>query len=157
MAITVRLAERDELERVNELRKMVNDLHVAGKPDVFRTGFCEELKQYLYHHYEAESTDVLVAVMDGEICGFAVVTHVAKPGNPMKNALKYCEVEEFGVDESARRKGVATALIEYIKEDASKRGYHKLELNMWEFNTGALAFYEAVGFKTYRRYMEMEL
>ena len=27
--------------------------------------------------------------------------------------------------------------------------------NMWEFNQDALAFYEAAGFKTFRRYMEM--
>ena len=30
-----------------------------------------------------------------------------------------------------------------------------IELNMWEFNKDALAFYEAVGFSTFRRYMEM--
>ena len=31
----------------------------------------------------------------------------------------------------------------------------RIELNMWEFNAPALAFYEAAGFETYRRYMEM--
>jgi hypothetical protein len=25
---------------------------------------------------------------------------------------------------------------------------------MWEFNDGAMAFYESVGFNTFRRYME---
>lgn len=33
----------------------------------------------------------------------------------------------------------------------------RLELNMWEFNAGALAFYEACGFSTYRRYLEAVL
>lgn len=28
------------------------------------------------------------------------------------------------------------------------------ELDMWEFNDGALAFYESAGLKTYRRYRE---
>jgi len=36
-------------------------------------------------------------------------------------------------------------------------GFDRIELNMWEFNEGALRFYESVGFKTYRRYMEFEL
>ena len=27
---------------------------------------------------------------------------------------------------------------------------------MWEFNEGALKFYESIGFTTYRRYMEYE-
>lgn len=28
---------------------------------------------------------------------------------------------------------------------------------MWEFNEEALKFYEAIGFTTYRRYMEMDI
>ena len=30
------------------------------------------------------------------------------------------------------------------------------ELNMWEFNADALAFCESLGFKPYRRYMELK-
>ena len=37
-----------ELERVNELRQQVNALHVAGKPDVFKPGFPEELHNYIF-------------------------------------------------------------------------------------------------------------
>ena len=40
MEITVRYADRAELPRVNELRKMVNELHANGRPDIFRPGFC---------------------------------------------------------------------------------------------------------------------
>ena len=43
------------------------------------------------------------------------------------------------------------------KEYAKEKGFHRIELNMWEFNKGALAFYESVGFETYRRYMEIML
>ncbi|MBQ8030721.1 MAG: hypothetical protein IJ260_04225 [Butyrivibrio sp.] len=38
---------------------------------------------------------------------------------------------------------------------AKEKGFSRIELNMWEFNQNALAFYEAAGFKTFRRYMEM--
>ena len=34
-ALKIRFARKEELEQVNKLRKQVNDLHVAGKPDVF--------------------------------------------------------------------------------------------------------------------------
>lgn len=39
----VRFAEEHELDRVNELRKQVNDLHVAGKPEIFKPGFPRSL------------------------------------------------------------------------------------------------------------------
>jgi hypothetical protein len=35
----IRFAEAGDLKRVNELRKQVNDLHVNGRPDVFKPGF----------------------------------------------------------------------------------------------------------------------
>ena len=61
------------------------------------------------------------------------------------------------MDENYRRQGVATDMIMFIKEYARQKGVKRLELNMWEFNEGALKFYEMTGFHTYRRYMEMEV
>ena len=69
----------------------------------------------------------------------------------------FLDIDEFGVDESCRRKGVASAMIRFIREYAREKGFRRLELNMWEFNRGALAFYEAAGFTTYRRYMEIKI
>ena len=69
----------------------------------------------------------------------------------------FLDIDEFGVDEAYRRQGAATAMIDYIKEYAKDKGFHRIELNMWEFNEDALTFYEAAGFSTYRRYMEMFL
>ena len=151
----VRPARREELERVNELRQQVNDLHVAGRPAHFRPGFNEDLQRHVYEAFDGEGSDVLVALLDGEIAGFATVQYVHRPEGPYTLPLDYCHVEEFGVDAAHRRKGVATALVEYIKEDARARGFGRIDLDMWTFNESALAFYEAMGFETYRRYMEM--
>lgn len=152
----VRFAKEEELERINEIRKMVNDVHVDGRPDIFKGGFEENLRDYIYEIWKAENKDIIVAERDGVICGFACIQIVDKPENPFMNARRYVDVDEFGVDEKFRRQGVATEMIEFIREDAGKRGINRVELNMWEFNEGALAFYESVGFRTYRRYMELE-
>ena len=69
----------------------------------------------------------------------------------------YLDIDEFGVDENSRRQGAASAMIRFIRDWAKEQGFGRLELNMWTFNRGALAFYEAAGFETYRRYMEMPL
>lgn len=157
MSVLVRSAKREELEKVNEIRKMVNDVHVSGRPDIFRKGFCEELKEHIYEKFDSEDSDVFVAVKDGVICGFAVVDYVHKPQSSYSNARSYYNVVEFGVDENYRRQGIATVLMEFMKADAAEKGFDKIELDMWEFNESALAFYESAGFKTYRRYMELDL
>ncbi|MCI7454977.1 MAG: hypothetical protein MSA93_06690 [Spirochaetales bacterium] len=44
----IRPAEEQELERVSVLRKQVNDLHVEGKPSVFKANFYDGLSDYIY-------------------------------------------------------------------------------------------------------------
>ncbi|MBO5144267.1 MAG: GNAT family N-acetyltransferase [Lachnospiraceae bacterium] len=151
----VRFAKIEDLERVNELRKIVNDVHVEGRPDIFKAGFHDELRDFIYDIWDTENKDIIVAERNGVICGFACVQYVSKPESPFMNARTFYDVDEFGVDTAFRRQGVATELIAFIREDAKKRGIDRIELNMWEFNQGALAFYESVGFQTYRRYMEL--
>ncbi len=38
-ACTMRLAKETDLDRVNELRRQVNTVHVEGRPDIFKPGF----------------------------------------------------------------------------------------------------------------------
>lgn len=151
----IRFAKEDELERVNELRKQVNDLHVEGKPDVFKPGFNDDLRDHIYDIWNDPEQEIVVADVDGIICGFAVVHHIYKVENPFMYERDFIDVDEFCVDESFRRQGVATEIIAFIKDYTREKGFKRLELNVWEFNRGALEFYEAVGFKTFCRYMEV--
>ena len=153
----VRLARENELERVNELRRQVNAIHVAGKPDVFKPGFPEELQNYIHTIRNDPEQSVVVAVKDEYVCGFAVLHHINRPENPFMKERDFLDIDEFCVDEAFRRQGIASAMIAFIREFAKEKGFHRIELNMWEFNQDALAFYEAAGFRTFRRYMEMFL
>ena len=153
--VNVRFAREEDLDRVNELRKQVNDLHVAGKPEVFRPGFCDELRDYIRVIMEDPQKEIVVAEKAEKICGFAVLNHIVRPENPFMFERDFLDVDEFGVDENCRRQGIAAAMIRFIRNYAKEKGFRRLELNMWEFNRGALAFYEAAGFRTYRRYMEI--
>ena len=151
----VRLARENELERVNELRKQVNDIHVAGKPDVFKPGFDEVLQNHIYTIWNDPEQSIAVAEKDGVICGFAVLHHINRPESPFMKERDFLDIDEFCVDEAFRRQGIASEMIAFIRVFAKEKGFHRIELNMWEFNQDALAFYEAAGFRTFRRYMEM--
>ena len=155
--MTIRFAKPEELERVNVLRKQVNDLHVDGKPSVFKAGFPQELRDHVYTIFRDPRQKIVVCAQDGAICAFAVLNHITKPETPYMYVRNYLDIDEFCVDEAYRRMGIATEMIRFIRDYARSEGFDRIELNMWEFNQGALEFYESVGFSTYRRYMEMEL
>ena len=156
-SVTVRFAREEDLERVNELRKEVNDVHTAGKPEIFKPGFGPELRDYIHAIMEDPAKKIAVAETDGEIRGFAVLNHIVRPENPFMYERDYLDIDEFGVDSRCRRQGIAAAMIRFIRGWAADNGFSRIELNMWEFNRGALAFYESAGLTTYRRYMEMKV
>lgn len=153
----VRFAKENELERINELRKQVNDLHIAGRPDVFKPGFSEELQDFIHVIRNDPEREIVASVFEGTVVGYAVLHHILKPGNPFMRERDLLDIDEFCVDESHRRIGAATEMISFIKAYAKEKGFRRIELNVWEFNQGAFAFYKEAGFETYRRYMEMML
>lgn len=152
--VTVRSAREEDLGQVNNLRRQVNDLHVEGKPEIFKPGFCDALRDYVHEIMKDPNKEILVAETNGQICGFAVLNHIVRPENPFMYERDYLDIDEFCVGEGFRRRGVGSALIQASRNYAKEKGFRRIELNMWEFNREALAFYEAAGFTTYRRYME---
>ena len=110
---TVRYAARDDLARVNELRAMVSALHAAGRPDIFRPGFCEALAARAAQALDAPKEGIVVACAGAQVCGFALVQYVDRPESAYQHARRIYHIEEFGVDADYRRRGAATAMIEF--------------------------------------------
>ena len=153
----VRFAEEKDIERVNELRKQVNDIHVEGRPDIFKPDFGAEIRDVAKSFIHDEDKDIIVAIHDGEISGMLCVEVVNKPESPYSKARSFYHVVEVAVDEKHRHKGVGRELFEFIKTDAARRGLDKIELDAWEFNESAIEFYRAVGFKETRRWFEFDV
>ena len=150
----IRFAEEKDLERINELRRQVNDMHVKGRPDIFKPGFGREMQDLAREILEGEEGNIIVAEQDGSICGMVCVSYITKPESPYNLGRKIYHVEEIAVDEGVRRQGVGTELLEFMKRDAKERWFDRIELDVWEFNKSAIGFYEKNGFVMFRRFME---
>lgn len=90
----------------------------------------------------ADAGRYLVAEMGGRIVGFCSlsVTHC------LRNPGLIGQIDEFVVDETVRRQGVGTRLLEACVELAKTRGCGKLELDSSFHRTWAHEFYERRGF-----------
>ena len=152
----IRFANAADLEQVQHLRKEVNDLHVQGRPDFFKAGFGRELQDYIYAYMVSEKNQIVVDEEDGTICGMVMVDWIERPETPYAPARKMCHIAEICVDASCRGTGIGHALLEFVRQEARKRGFPRIELDVWDFND-ALGFYEKEGFKVYRRFLEQEV
>ena len=132
----IRPAEEQDLERVNVLRKQVNDLHVEGKPSVFKANFYDGLSDYIYEIQNDDKKEIIVAINEGEIVGYAVLAHINRAETPFMYERDYLDIDEIGVDKDLRRHGVASEIISYILDGAKDKGFKRVQLKMWEFNQG---------------------
>ena len=152
----IRKAENADIRQINELRKQVNDLHVQGRPDIFKAGFCQELQDHAAWYLSSEENDIFVDEQDGKITGMIMVDYISRPESVYNLARDFCHIAEICVDKDCRRKGIAHELMAFVREEAKKRGLTRIELDVWAFND-AMGFYKAEGFRTFRTFLECDV
>ena len=152
MEIFVRRAEAKDAKEIGRILYEVHAVHHALRPDLFLEGkrkYDEAgVKQLI------SSTPVLVAEDESKVLGYAVCfLEETKEGGSMR-AKKTLYLDDLCVDESARKRGVGHKLFEAVEALARELGCYDLTLNVWEGNTAARAFYDAVGMKPLKTYLE---
>ena len=50
--VIVRYAKSEELESVNNIRKQVNEVHVKGRPDIFREDGWQFIEPFVYTRFK---------------------------------------------------------------------------------------------------------
>jgi ribosomal protein S18 acetylase RimI-like enzyme len=93
---------------------------------------------------EERDTEFLLAAADDDSPPSGVVQLRFRQG--IWRAGGDCLVEDVFVDETARGRGVARALLDLATERAHERGCRRMELDVNEANAPALALYESYGF-----------
>jgi len=151
--LIIREAALDELPRIEKLKRQIHDVHVKGRPDLFAP--YKDLETFAGHS-AAKNCSLLLAELEDQVVGFAMLQYVDRPASPYMQARKFLHVEEFCVDENHQRMGVGSRLMEALRRVARENGYPRIELDVWAFNEGAKQFYEAAGMHTYRYFMEMD-
>lgn len=157
MTVQIRQATMQDYSSIAEISRESQQLHAQGQPTIFRSdtpGFSEE---YLRHLLEDDQSDAYVAEKDAQIVGY-VFLHVHQLSfldffHPEMVAL----ISDIAVTALARRKGIGHLLFAASLQWARNRNADRLELNVWEFNTEALAFYERNGMQTLNRTMSLPL
>lgn len=153
----VRFAKERDIPGINDIRKEVSMLHAEGRPDIFKADFGAELENRLSEYISGADKKAVVFEQDGEIRGFAMLTLVERPEGAYTLPRKFIHIEEFGTASKYRHMGIGRAMTDFIAEFGKLNGFPKIELDVWEFNGAAMQFYEDMGYKVYRRFMELEI
>jgi ribosomal protein S18 acetylase RimI-like enzyme len=150
----IREATPHDLDGVNRVLAEVDAYHHDALPRIFRIpGGSPRAIAYLLAVIAADDAALYVAESEGMVIGAVHVGARSTPDVPLLVSRRYAVVETLAVLATHRRVGVGRALMERAQDWATEHGMTEIELNVWEFNRDAIAFYQALGYSTIRRTM----
>ena len=140
----IRSATLNDLEQINRIRKQVNNLHVNGEPEIFKSGFPKDMQDYATTFIDSDTKQLFVAENNGVVCAFAMAEIVVKPETPYTFKQKYVDIKELGTDENCQGKGYGKAMIDFIVRKYAGQ-YSVLQVGTGD-SPLTVPFYEKCGF-----------
>ncbi len=156
--MTIRIAEDKDLERIKQLLIQVNNVHAEGRSDIFikdRMKYTDkEILEQLH-----DSTKVIFVYTDDKdvVLGYAFCQIKDYKNINNIHPHKCLYIDDLCVDEKYRRQHIGKSLLKHVENYAKENDFYTIELNVWECNPSAKAFYESMGMKVLKIGMEKRI
>jgi len=151
--IKIRRAVKADYPAIIEITIELEDQHIAAVPEVFRKESYDEQVRNLDSILADANADLLVAERGCVVLGYVHLALKEAENVPMLRPRSYVKIRDLAVARKYQRSGAGSALMQAAERWASERGIDTIELNVWEFNRGAFAFYQKLGYVTSSRHM----
>jgi len=158
MEIIIREATAGDYDALCAIIDEVDTLHRDRMPHIFQKppGPVRD-KEYILGLLADDSVGLFVAEVEGQVAGFVHALVRDTPPWPVLVPRRRAFVDSLAVGQEFRRHGIGRALMDRAHTWAAAKGAVDVELNVFEFNQPALAFYRALGYETSTRRMVKDL
>lgn len=156
--VIVRPAVPADGETISELLRYIASYHAARRPDIYRDGDIAKHDADGVRAMIADENNIIrTAEYDGVPVGYTIAMIKTRRDHAIMRDRRVYYIDDFCVSPARQRLGIGRALFDAAKAEAKLLDCDAVELNVWECNPEAIAFYEACGMKTQRRQMEAEV
>ena len=147
--LIIRPVVETDLDDMNDLFNQIDRFHVAAHPERFceAPGGQARPQEYFLELIHDPEAGFFAAVLAGELQGFAHVIIQQIPDLSILVPRLVAKVDNLGVREGQRGKGIGWALMAYAEGWAKEKGAVDIELNVYEFNTYAQRLYQQMGYE----------
>ncbi len=150
----IRQATTEDYKGLCAILDEVDALHQTALPHLFRDpGGPARSRAYIASIVEDKNACLWIAEHEEQIIGILHITIRETHDIPILVPRRYAAISTIAVSHAHRRKGIGRALLETAEHWARAKNATQIELHVWEFNEGARAFYEALGYRTASRRM----
>jgi len=154
----IRPATPGDSPLLSSLCRDVQTLHARHHPHVFKMPQSDDFAVAFFDEMLASADMTIYIAEEGSRpVGYIVCRLFDRPENVFTHASRFLFVDQISVRPGAQRKGIGAALLKRAEGRARELGLSKLQLDSWDFNTEAHAFFEKFGFHkfNYRFWREL--
>ncbi len=159
MPTLIRSASPADYDRIRELFAEGDEMNLAAMPQLFRRADSSRRRRDEFFDLvlSDDKFTLLVAEVDANVVGFvqAHIEEMRRVPNLIPRQTLFVDI--LMVTATWRGNGVGTSLMERTYEWGREQQADDVELNVYEFNGEALAFYERLGYVTSSRRMWRDL
>ena len=128
----------------------VQRLHAENHPEIFQLPLKEDFAvSFFSEALMAPATRIFIAEKDGQALGYILCKLIERPENPFTFGMRFLMIDQISVRPAAQGQGVGTALITRAEILARELGVERIQLDSWDFNLAAHAFFERSGFQKF--------
>ena len=150
----IRRAETKDIDSINNLLRQVLNIHQKGRPDIFKSNSKKYTDDQLKDIIKDDSKPIFVFEQDEKVLGYAFCQINQHINNNVLTDIKTLYVDDLCVDETSRGKHIGKQLYEFVLRFAKTEGCYNVTLNVWSCNENAMKFYEKMGLKPQKTYLE---
>ena len=143
---TIRTARLDDYGQVCRLTDSLDVLHRDGAPWMFRAPEVQPRSDAYFVDLLGRDDSVIFVADADQIVGVAFGLLRAAPNLPNFHQQRWGVLDGLVVEPAWRRRGIGKRLTHAVEKWAAGLGAPWVELNVYEFNTEARQFYEALGY-----------
>lgn len=133
-------------------------VHAQALPHFFHSGEAPALSRERFTALLAnENAAIFVAEHQQIIIGMVHCYVHTTPAVSVVVPRRFVHIEDLVVSEHVRQQGAGQLLTERVHQWAKEQGVKEIELDVWEFPTSALSFYQKLGYQATRRHMHKQL
>jgi GNAT superfamily N-acetyltransferase len=153
MDFQIREAILGDFEEISKLFIEICAYHSQALPQIFKPVTDARSRKIKAELITDENVAMFVAVYEGKVIGLVRVHIRESPDIPVLVKRRYVYVSDIIVTEKYRGSSIGRELMDTVEQWALGKGIKQVELNVWDFNESALAFYDKLGYSVSRKIM----
>ena len=154
--MNTRFAEERDIPAMIDLLRQVGQVHHNIRPDIFRSGAQKYDETALAELLKDPARPIFIAEEE-QVLGYCFCILEETANHPVLEDERTLYIDDLCVDENCRGRHVGKLLYEQACRFAREQKCNTVTLNVWRGNDNAMAFYEKMGLKPRKIYMETRL